>query len=133
MIYTHYAKNRIDIRKSKLFVILFYSIFPLGVAAWLSAFIFYEYNFEKPSLWIAIFAAFIKNIWGILGAVMMLGFVGKVGGIIRKFFYAPIFTSLGRTTYCIYLVHTIAFRIFTGDISVRPSVSWETIVSIRII
>ncbi|XP_063697877.1 nose resistant to fluoxetine protein 6-like [Culicoides brevitarsis] len=125
LLYNYFKKNRIDISKYKSFVFGFYAIFPIGLLAWLSAFLFYTYEFEKPALWIALFAVFSKNIWGILGAFLMFGFIGGIGGIIRRMFYMPIFGSIGRLTYCIYLIHMCVFRFLNGDIKRWPSVSWE--------
>lgn len=132
MLYNNFKKNRVDVSKYKTFVIAFYSVFPIGLVAFLSAWLFYAYDFEKPAIWIAIFAAFAKNIWGILGAVLMFGFIGGIGGIIRNFFHLPIFTPLGRIAYCIYLIHFNVFRFLTGDIQSLPSVSNEPIVSMTL-
>lgn len=129
LLYIHYKKNRVDVSKYKSFVLGFYAVFPVGLLAWLSAWLFYAYDFEKPALWIAIFAAFAKNIWGLLGAILMFGFIGGIGGVIRRIFYMPIFGSIGRVTYCVYLIHMCVLRFLNGDIRQLPSVSWEPIVS----
>lgn len=129
LLYNYYKKNRIDVSKYKSFVFGFYAVFPIGIAAWLSAYIFYNYQFEKPAIWIAVFAAFSKNIWGILGAFLMFGFIGGIGGVIRRLFYMPIFGSIGRVTYCVYLIHMCFLRFLNGDIRKLPSVSMESIVS----
>ncbi|XP_063697878.1 nose resistant to fluoxetine protein 6-like [Culicoides brevitarsis] len=127
LLYNYFKKNRIDISKYKSFVFGFYAVFPVGLLAWLSAFLFYTYDFEKPALWIALFAVFSKNIWGILGAFLMFGFIGGIGGIIRRMFYMPIFGSIGRLTYCVYLIHMCVLRFMNGAILQLPSVSWEPI------
>lgn len=129
LLYNYYKKNRIDVSKYKSFVFGFYAVFPVGLVAWLSAMLFYEYEFEKPAIWIAVFAAITKNIWGFLGAILMFGFIGGIGGIIRRTFYMPIFQSIGRVTYCVYLIHMCVLRFLNGDIRMLPSVSWEPIVS----
>lgn len=148
MLYVNYKKHRIDITKYKVriteiyimsftclfvlfqsFVIAFYSLLPIGLLAFFAAYPFYAYDFEKPAIWIAVYASLSKNIWGMMGAVMMFGFIAKMGGFVRDFFHLPIFTPLGRIAYCIYLVHFISFRFLTGDIKALPSVSNEPIVS----
>lgn len=111
------------------FRIAFYLVFPLGVLIFLAAYIFYAYDFERPAIWIALFAAVSKNIWGLFGALLMLGFTCRVGGLIRRFFCMPIFTTLGRISYCVYLVHFIAFRFLTGDAVALPYLSAAPIVS----
>lgn len=129
MLYKSLEKRRIDISKYKSFVFGFYAVFPLGTLLWLSAYLFYANNFEKPALWIAVFAALSKNFWGILGAVMSIGFLAGVGGVIRKVFYLPIFQTVGRLTYCIYLVHMCVLRFLNGANTTLPSVNVPTIVS----
>lgn len=129
MLYLHLQKKQIDISKYKSFLFVFYAVFPLGTLLWLSAFLFYSNNFEKPSLAIAVFAAFAKSYWGILGAVMSIGFLAGVGGVVRKIFYLPIFQTLGRLTYCIYLVHMCVLRFLNGANTMLPNVSVPTIVS----
>lgn len=131
MLYNNYKKNRVDVSKYKSFVFIFYAQFPIGLMAFLSAYLFYAYDFEKPALWIAVFAALSKNIWGILGAFLMFGFIGGIGGIIRNFFHLPIFTPLGRIAYCVYLIHFDVFRLLMGDFKALPSVSQEPIVRDR--
>lgn len=133
MLYLHLQKKQIDISKYKSFLFVFYAVFPLGTLLWLSAYLFYSNNFEKPSLAIAVFAAFAKSYWGILGAVMSIGFLAGVGGIVRKIFYLPIFQTLGRLTYCIYLVHMCVLRFLNGANTMLPNVSVPTIVSHHLI
>lgn len=46
---------------------------PIAFLGFLSGYIFYENDFEKPALWIAIYAAAIKSLWGIFGATVVIG------------------------------------------------------------
>lgn len=46
---------------------------PIAFAALLSGYIFYEYNFEKPALWIGFYSACMKNVWGLFGATAITG------------------------------------------------------------
>lgn len=128
LFYLHLKKNRIDISKYKSFTFLFYAIFPIGLLSWLSAYLFYTNNFEKPAIWLAIYAAVSKNVWGILGAVMGFAFLAGVGGIIRRIFYLPIFQPIGRLTYCIYLVHMCVLRFLNGSNTMLPNISLAMIV-----
>lgn len=38
-----------------------------------SGHIFYANDFEKPAIWIAIYAACMKSLWGVFGATLVLG------------------------------------------------------------
>lgn len=101
-------------------MVAFYGIVPLGFATFLVGYIFYAYDFDRPAIWISFFACFYKNIWGFYGAILMFGLIGNVGGMLREFFYLPIFQPLGRISYCIYLVHLIVFRFLKADYMAQP-------------
>lgn len=90
---------------------------------------FYAYEFEKPAVWIAIYACVYKNVWGIFGAVLTFGLIGGIGGAFRNFFFLPILQPLGRISYCIYLVHLIVFRFLKGDYMAQPYGSNSEMVS----
>lgn len=51
----------------------------MAVTLLLSAFMFYEYDFEKPAVWIALFSALSKNLWGLIFGVMFVGLALGVG------------------------------------------------------
>lgn len=61
---------------------------PIAIGALLSGYPFYENDFEKPSLWIAIYSAFGKNVWGFFGATVVTGIALNHGcecGLIQCF------------------------------------------------
>lgn len=110
-------------------MIAFYTIFPVGFLFFVSTYMFYAYDFEKPAIWIAVYSCLFKNFWGAFGAILMFGLIGRVGGIVREFFFLPIMQPLGRISYCIFLVHMIVFRFLTGDYMAQPFASNAQIVS----
>lgn len=59
--------------------IVWWCMIPIAFLALLSGFLFYDNEFEKPSLWIAIYSAFIKNMWGIFGATVITGIALNTG------------------------------------------------------
>lgn len=106
----------------------------IGLAIILSSYMFYVYDFEKPSLWIALYSVLTKNIWGAFGAILMFAFVGdkkckynekktyikhtKVyifPAFIARIFQNPMFAPAGRLVYCIYLCHFSIARWLAGD------------------
>lgn len=116
---------------------------PFGFIILLSGFIFYAYDFETPSVWMAVYAACSKNLWGIVIAIIIIGFSRGLGSkfveeivkslafylmnnlnfnldFILKFMNSSIFKLLGKITYSIYLCHTVIIRILVGDIR-QPS------------
>lgn len=43
-------------------------------------FIFYQFEFEKPSIWISFYAATVKIVWGVFPSVFITGIVVNIGG-----------------------------------------------------
>lgn len=64
---------------SQLFLLAWYSALPLAIMVLLPAYIFYAYDFEKPAIWIAIYAALSRNLWGVIFAVLFVGLALGVG------------------------------------------------------
>lgn len=64
----------------QLFQLAWYSALPLAIGLLLSAYVFYAYDFEKPAVWIALYAAFSKNLWGVIFGVLFVGLALGVGG-----------------------------------------------------
>lgn len=61
------------VQRKQLLPIFWYSMIPIAFLGFLSGYIFYENDFEKPALWIAAYAAAIKSLWGIFGATVVIG------------------------------------------------------------
>lgn len=83
---------------------LWYSSIPIAMFGLHSGIIFYANEFEKPAIWIAIYAACMKSLWGIFGATIVLGSAlntgckneKKIGNCFLSYFVVVIssFTSL---------------------------------------
>lgn len=52
---------------------LWYSLLPIAFLGLYSGHYFYAYNFEKPAVWIAVYAACMKSLWGVFGATLVIG------------------------------------------------------------
>uniref|UniRef100_A0A182IST2 Acyltransferase 3 domain-containing protein n=3 Tax=Anopheles atroparvus TaxID=41427 RepID=A0A182IST2_ANOAO len=102
--------------RHKGFHILWYASLPVAIGLLVSAYIFYAYDFEKPAIWIALYAALSKNLWGALFGVLFVGLAFGVGGFIRGVLNNPIFRPLGKTTYCVFLCHLFVIRVTLGNI-----------------
>ncbi|XP_049542768.1 nose resistant to fluoxetine protein 6-like [Anopheles darlingi] len=104
-------------RRYKLFRILCYTALPVAIAMLLSAYLFYAYEFEKPAIWIALYAGFCRNLWGLLFAILFLGLALGVGvGVLRRVLCSPIFRPLGKVTYCAFLCHLFIIRVTLGNV-----------------
>lgn len=134
--------------KNRILQILWYSMIPTALILLMSAFIFYENDFVKPAIWIAIYAALIRNLWGFFLAALVTGMAFGFGckwmthreivysqfisivhtlGIIKDAMSYPIFRPLGRLTFCAYLIHPAIIRLCTGNLREPLHASDETI------
>lgn len=59
--------------------ILFWLWIPLLFLNVLSGYIFFVNDFEKPAIWISIYAAIYRHVWGLGIAFILLGFGFRVG------------------------------------------------------
>ncbi|XP_058465293.1 nose resistant to fluoxetine protein 6-like [Malaya genurostris] len=105
-----------DVRKSKLFLLAWYCSLPIGIMLLLSAYIFYAYDFQKPAIWIACYAAVSKNLWGLTFGVMCVGLAFGVGWFFKRLLNNPIFRPLGKITFAVYLCHLFVIRATLGNI-----------------
>lgn len=71
--------NKIELRNNRVFYGAWVAVIPSAIAFLLSGFIFNEFQFEKPALWIAIYASLSKNLWGIFSAMFITGMAIGVG------------------------------------------------------
>uniref|UniRef100_A0A182SBI9 Acyltransferase 3 domain-containing protein n=1 Tax=Anopheles maculatus TaxID=74869 RepID=A0A182SBI9_9DIPT len=115
--------------RHKGFLVLWHASLPAAIVLLLSAYIFYAYDFEKPALWIAIYAALSKNLWGALFGVLFVGVAFGVGGFLRAALNKSIFRPLGKVTYCVFLCHLFVIRVTLGNVRQPIYVSDMRIVS----
>lgn len=95
--------------------LLWYLTVPIGFLCLMSNMIFYQYNFEKPSVWMAAYYPTVKHMWIFLGAIMIYGVIYEYSKIIKGFLNFSIFVPLGRLTYCAYVCHVFMLKnVFFG-------------------
>ncbi|XP_062550046.1 nose resistant to fluoxetine protein 6-like isoform X2 [Armigeres subalbatus] len=113
--YYKLKRSEFNIRRHKPFLLLWYCALPVAVTLLLSAFMFYEYDFEKPAVWIALFSALSKNLWGLIFGVMFVGLALGVGWFVKRLLSYPVFRPLGKITYAVYLCHLFVIRSTMGN------------------
>ena len=90
---------------------LIWNFLPLIVILSLaSANIFYTNDFPKPSIWMSIFFAINKNLWGVFLVIFILGILNGLGKTLRRVFSHQVFNVLGKLTYSAFLCHTFVLR-----------------------
>ncbi|XP_055708626.1 nose resistant to fluoxetine protein 6-like isoform X1 [Phlebotomus papatasi] len=128
LLYNKLKKKDLNLRQNRAFIWAWYAIVPTGALLLLSAYWFYACTMDKPAFWIAIYAAIMKNLWGVLGGVMIIGSAFGVGWVARDFLCNPIFRPLGRITFCVYLCHPFILRATMGNVRQPVFLSDSTIV-----
>lgn len=62
-----------------MLVTVWYSGVPICVAMLLSGYIFYTYDYAKPAMWIAFYAAMLKNLFGLYITIFITGTAFGIG------------------------------------------------------
>ncbi|EAT32977.1 AAEL014766-PA [Aedes aegypti] len=111
MIYLRLRQTNTDPVQKRWFHILWYFVFPAVLGTLLINYIFYEYDFAKPSLWMAAFYPIAKYSWGVYAGVFMMGQIYGISPILKRIFNHRVFEPLGRMTYSAYLGHVFVMRL----------------------
>ncbi|XP_058830752.1 nose resistant to fluoxetine protein 6-like [Topomyia yanbarensis] len=115
MIYYKQRKLSHKGNRSWYLKLLWYGSAPVGLLCLMCNMIFYVYNFEKPSIWMALYYPVMKNMWIFLGAIMLYGVIHEYNKTIKEFLNFSIFVPLGRLTYCAYVCHVFMLKnVFFG-------------------
>ncbi|EAT32954.1 AAEL014803-PA, partial [Aedes aegypti] len=112
LVYLNLQKNNINPVQKRWFRIVWFLIVPTAIASLLIHYIFYVNDFEKPSLWMAIYFPVMKYTWGIFSGLFLIGFVYGVAPTMKRIFHHRVFVPLGRLTYSAYLIHVSVMRLF---------------------
>lgn len=129
-IYREVKDENIDVKQSKLFMFLWQITVPLILFGIFGApYIFSTFQFEKPALWITVYGAIHRNMWGLLLGVIILGFNNGMGGQWKAFFNASAFRPLGKINFGFYLTHITMIKLILGDMYYPHYLSLTKIVS----
>ncbi|XP_043947791.1 nose resistant to fluoxetine protein 6 [Drosophila biarmipes] len=79
-----------------------------------SGYIFIRQDFEKPSLWLALYAGLHKNLWLLICAGFVFLMCCKVGGVAYDFCTLPVFRPLARISFQSFLWHIVILRMVAG-------------------
>uniref|UniRef100_A0A336LKH3 CSON009729 protein n=1 Tax=Culicoides sonorensis TaxID=179676 RepID=A0A336LKH3_CULSO len=128
MLYFHCKNAKINLGNSKLFIVIWYLTIPLAhIVLAVSGYIFYNYYFDLPSIWVSLTAVFVQNIWGVFATILVLGFSSKFRSPAKNFCNWSIFTPLSRLTYGIYVSHLTIVRPLLGQQMTLPYLSFSSL------
>lgn len=67
-------------------------IVPIGTTTLLTGYMFYAYDFQKPAIWIGIYSTIVRNVWGVIIGVLLIGLAHRVGcTVLQLFFHSNFF------------------------------------------
>lgn len=98
----------------------------------LSAYICYKYDFEKPSICIAMVSALLKHSWCLIIGIGALGPIYRYGWFMPNIFNYSCWRVLGRISYATFICQIFILRLLMSGIhqpmylSVFNIVSWPT-------
>lgn len=107
---THLSESDLQFIFQILRILYYLGIF-LGFATILTAYFFFNNNFEKPAIWISLSAIVLRNAWGaVMGFGILCSFY-NYGWIIPKVFNYPGWRILGRISYATFICHIAVVKI----------------------
>ncbi|XP_055380069.1 O-acyltransferase like protein-like [Condylostylus longicornis] len=118
-----FEETHIQLEKNFKFKLLWYINIPFALFVVFSGLIFYEIDFPKPSIFAAIYAGIIRNLWAVMSGILILGMAYKIGWIIYEICSIPIFRVFGRLSLSCLIFHTHVIRIFCGILHSPPYLS----------
>uniref|UniRef100_A0A336LPF5 CSON008452 protein n=1 Tax=Culicoides sonorensis TaxID=179676 RepID=A0A336LPF5_CULSO len=100
--------------KFKLSYYLWHLLPIFAILSMLSTQLFYEYDFEKPSIWMSFYAMFTQNIWALMAVTGALLFCVKKTSFLTSMFNLQIFLPVYRLTYTTYICHVSVLYVIAG-------------------
>lgn len=70
----------------------------------------------------------LRNLWGVLGGVMIIGSAFGIGWVARDILCSNFFRPLGKITFSVYLVHPLVLKTSMGNLRQPLFLSDMTIV-----
>ncbi|XP_058065935.1 uncharacterized protein LOC131215560 [Anopheles bellator] len=110
VIYRELQQRSINLADSKVFRAVWYLNFPFALLTMLPSYMFYVQEFQKPSLWMAVYFVVSKNLIGIELGVLFLGMIFGVSRTTQRVLNYRFFEPLGRLAYGAYLSHPLVMR-----------------------
>lgn len=74
-------------------------------------FLFQSVDLHRPALWIALYSAVHKHLWGVQLMIVIVGFTSGYGGRLKKFLNWPGWWLAGKLNYGVFLIHISTFKI----------------------
>ncbi|XP_053963743.1 nose resistant to fluoxetine protein 6 [Anastrepha ludens] len=89
-------------------------LFPMAFGLLFGGAFFMSFEFENPSIWVALFASLYRNIWVLICCAVVFGMCLKLGWIAYEFCCLPFLRVFSKISYQAYLWHLVVLRLMGG-------------------
>jgi len=122
--YKWLKKTKTDYTSNKLLIFAWWILPILGFfILYIVTYIFIRYDFEKPSVWVALVSVATRVSWGLMCVLFFIGFYSRFKSPLKNFFHWSVFATLSRLTYCIYICHLTIQRFIFGGLDLIIDIS----------
>jgi hypothetical protein len=111
MYYHDFRKSQQEHKHNMLYRILFWGALPIGVIVVIAGYIFYNYSYDKPSIFMSFISTLIKHHSGIIFGIIHMGFIYRYGWFLQNIYNYTMFRVLGRISFGAYMVHMALVKI----------------------
>uniref|UniRef100_A0A2M4BGF2 Putative nose resistant to fluoxetine protein 6 n=1 Tax=Anopheles marajoara TaxID=58244 RepID=A0A2M4BGF2_9DIPT len=110
--YLHHrvTNNKLQLSAFTLYRAVDRTITPLLIAIVATAGIWYRIEVPKPSLWVSLYSTLYRNVIGVFMAMCFLRSINASKGWFRRILSLKLFTTLGKLTYSVYVLHDVVMR-----------------------
>ncbi|XP_062550133.1 nose resistant to fluoxetine protein 6-like [Armigeres subalbatus] len=129
-LYHETKRRRLNLKDSKIYMILRKITTPLVAVGFLSPFLFYEYDFRRSSWTVLLHSIVYRNYGALAGCMCFIYCFKAQPGFFRRFLASRPMTSLGKLSYSVYVLHVPLVRIMLNYVPALPEVSLPHIASL---
>ncbi|XP_058065936.1 nose resistant to fluoxetine protein 6-like [Anopheles bellator] len=110
--YLHHrvVHHKLQLQEYPLYRVIERFITPLLAAVVLLTGVWYSIDVPKPSLWVSLYSTLYRNVMGVFVAVCFLRSINTPKGHFRRILGSKLFTTLGKLTYSVYVLHDVVMR-----------------------
>ncbi|KAL7030734.1 hypothetical protein ACKWTF_006765 [Chironomus riparius] len=130
--YRDIRATKVDYRRRFYFRFIWYCCLLLGFVLVLSGYLFYQYDFEKPSIWVSLAAIIIRHSWGVILAFGIIGVIYHHGWFTRNLLSYKGFKILGRISYAGFICHVFILKLLMMRTHQMMEISMQNMFTITI-
>uniref|UniRef100_A0A182J2N6 Acyltransferase 3 domain-containing protein n=1 Tax=Anopheles atroparvus TaxID=41427 RepID=A0A182J2N6_ANOAO len=110
ILYHRTVTNKLPLTRSPVYRLADKIVPPVLLMVIGSSCLWYILDVPKPSVWVSLYSALFRNIIGIFVALCFLRSINAPKGLLRTILSSKPFTTLGKLTYSVYILHDVVMR-----------------------